>query len=162
MKICPKCGSNDLSLAGGWKSHVPGQFYQCRECGNEIVPLEGDELDSYKINKNTNVTIFETPEDIKYLYFLNPPEFKLSEDKYELLDLAKRVLIGHKPKAEEFTDTERTRQVFLNISKDLLQDLAQSKGIRLNYSDLNMLSRVLVRHTIGFGIIELLLQDKKG
>ena len=38
--------------------------------------------------------------------------------------------------------------------------MAQSKGIKLDYSDLNKLSAILVRHTIGFGIVEVLLQDK--
>ncbi|MBA7625207.1 hypothetical protein ES703_32633 [subsurface metagenome] len=78
-----------------------------------------------------------------------------------LLNLARGVLIEHQPKAEEFTDIERTRQVFFNISRDLLQDLAQTKGIKLDYSDLNKLATILVRHTIGFGLIEVLLQDKK-
>jgi type IV secretory pathway ATPase VirB11/archaellum biosynthesis ATPase len=76
-----------------------------------------------------------------------------------LLNLARGVLIEHQPKAEEFTDTERTRQVFFNISKDLLTDLAHSKGINLGYSDLNVLATILVRHTIGFGLVEVLLQD---
>jgi type IV secretory pathway ATPase VirB11/archaellum biosynthesis ATPase len=43
----------------------------------------------------------------------------------------------------------------------LLQDLAQSKKISLEYSTLNKLSLILVRQTIGFGLIEVLLQDKK-
>ena len=30
----------------------------------------------------------------------------------------------------------------------------------MNYSDLNKLAKILVRHTIGFGLIEVLLQDK--
>jgi type IV secretory pathway ATPase VirB11/archaellum biosynthesis ATPase len=77
-----------------------------------------------------------------------------------LLNLARGVLIEHQPKAEEFTDTERTRQVFFNIAKDLLRDLAQNKNIALDYGDLNKLATILVRHTIGFGLIEVLLQDK--
>ena len=70
-------------------------------------------------------------------------------------------MIEHQPKAEEFTDTERTRQVFFNIAKDLLQDLANAKNIPVDYRDLNKLATILVRHTIGFGMIEVLLQDKK-
>ena len=89
-----------------------------------------------------------------------PPENSIDENYNMLLNLARNVLIEHQPKAEEFTDTERTRQVFFNISKDLLRDLAQSQGINLNYSDLNKLAKILVRHTIGFGLIEVLLQDK--
>ena len=78
-----------------------------------------------------------------------------------LFNLARNVLIEHQPKAEEFIDTERTRQIFFNISCDLLQDLANTKGIKISYSDLNKLATILVRHTIGFGIVEILLQDKK-
>lgn len=96
----------------------------------------------------------------KLVYHLNPPENSLDEDYNMLLNLARGVLIEHQPKAEEFTDIERIRQVFFNISKDLLQDLAQTKRIKLNYADLNKLATILVRQTIGFGLVEVLLQDK--
>ena len=39
--------------------------------------------------------------------------------------------------------------------------MAQSKGLKVSYQDLNKLATILVRHTIGFGLIEVLLQDKK-
>jgi type IV secretory pathway ATPase VirB11/archaellum biosynthesis ATPase len=47
------------------------------------------------------------------------------------------------------------------VSRDLVQDLANTKNIKLNYNDLNKLAIILVRSTIGFGLIEVLLQDKK-
>ncbi len=129
------------------------------------LPEDAEIVDQYKIShKNYDeslVTILRKKNESKLRYHLVPPENSLSEDYNMLLNLARGVLIEHQPKSEEFTDTERTRQVFFNISKDLLQDLAQTKGIRLNYSDLNTLATILVRHTIGFGIIEVLLQDKK-
>ena len=90
-----------------------------------------------------------------------PPEYSLNEDRQNLINLARNVLIEHQPKAEEFTDPEKTRQVFLNVSRDLLRDLAESKNVKLSYEELNKLSSILVRHTIGFGLIEVLLQDKK-
>src|SRR3989344_5856144 len=46
------------------------------------------------------------------------------------------------------------------ISNDLIRDLAYSKNMTLNFSDLNKLAIILVRHTVGFGLIEVLLQDK--
>ena len=49
----------------------------------------------------------------------------------------------------------------LKAIKFTLQDLAQSKGMVLKYTDLNKLATILVRHTIGFGLLEVLLQDKK-
>ena len=129
------------------------------------LPEDAEIVDQYEIfNKDYDVsfvTILRKKDEAKLIYHLNPPENSLTEEYNILLNLARGVLIEHQPKAEEFTDTERVRQVFFNISKDLLQDLAQTKRIKLNYADLNKLATILVRHTIGFGLIEVLLQDKK-
>ena len=128
------------------------------------LPRDAEIISQYKISNESYdesfVTILKLKNESKLIYHIIPPENILSEEHNILLNLARNVLIEHQPKAEEYTDTERTRQVFFNISRDLLQDLAQSKGINLNYSDLNKLSTILVRHTIGFGLIEVLLQDK--
>ncbi len=128
------------------------------------LPNDAEIINQYEISINdydkSLVTILKKTDEPKLVYHLVPPENVLSEDHQILLNLAKKVLIEHQPKAEEFTDTERTRQVFFNISKDLLQDLAQSKGIKVTYLDINKLATILVRHTIGFGVLEVLLQDK--
>ncbi|MBU4069731.1 MAG: type II/IV secretion system ATPase subunit [Nanoarchaeota archaeon] len=129
------------------------------------LPEDAEIIDQYKISGMDSdeswVTILKKQNESKFIYHLNPPENSLSEDHSMLLNLARNVLIEHQPKAEEFIDTERTRQVFFNVSKDLIQDLAQTKAIKINYSDLNKLATILVRNTIGFGLIEVLLQDKK-
>jgi len=121
-------------------------------------------IDQYKLVSGNYdesiVTILKKKNEAKFVYHIIPPENSLSEEHNMLLNIARGVLIEHQPKAEEFTDTERTRQVFFNISRDLLQDLANSKGIKIAYGELNKLATILVRHTIGFGIIEVLLQDK--
>ncbi|MFH1325433.1 MAG: type II/IV secretion system ATPase subunit [archaeon] len=129
------------------------------------LPDDAEIIDQYKISQEefdeSLVTILRKKNESKLIYHIVPPENSLSEEHNELLNLARSVLIEHQPKAEEFLDTERTRQVFMNISKDLLQDLSATKGISLNYSELNKLAKILVRHTIGFGLIEILLQDRK-
>ncbi|MEK6872997.1 MAG: type II/IV secretion system ATPase subunit [Nanoarchaeota archaeon] len=127
------------------------------------LPEEAEILDQYVIGEEfdkSNVTILKREKDAKPIYHLMPPEYSLEEGLQELVNLARNVLIEHQPKAEEFTDPEKTRQVFLNVSRDLLRELAESKKIKLNYADLNKLANILVRHTIGFGLIEVLLQDK--
>ena len=125
---------------------------------------DADIIDEYEISgedyDKSHVTILKRRNDAKLIYHIVPPENSLSEDHNMLLNLAKDVLIEHQPKAEEFTDTERTRQVFFNIAKDLLQDLSNSKSIKLSYSDLNKMATVLVRSTVGFGVLEVLLQDR--
>ncbi len=128
------------------------------------LPDDAEIIDQYDIGEDydtSTITILKKKGESKLIYHLNPPENSLDEDYNMLLNLARGVLIEHQPKAEEFTDVERVRQVFFNISRDLLQDLAQTKGIKLNFSDLNKLSTILVRQTIGFGLVEVLLQDNK-
>jgi type IV secretory pathway ATPase VirB11/archaellum biosynthesis ATPase len=128
------------------------------------LPLDSQMIDQYKIGKGYDesiVTILKQKKDSKYIYHINPPEYSLTEEKQTLLNLARNVLIEHQPKAEEFTDPEKTRQVFFNVSRDLLRDLAETKNIKVNFEELNKLSTILVRHTIGFGVIEVLLQDDK-
>ena len=124
-------------------------------------PLNGEELDGYNIDKETHVMIFDIPGDIKHQYHLVPPEFSLLEDHYELLELARNVLAEHEPKAEEFTDPNKMRQTFYNIGKDMITELAQHKGMGLDYKEIELLARILVRYTVGFGLIEVLLKDEK-
>ncbi|MDP3987371.1 MAG: hypothetical protein Q8P81_04060, partial [Nanoarchaeota archaeon] len=99
-------------------------------------PGGAEMIDQYEISEGeadvSLVTIFKKKDESKFIYHIVPPENSLDEDQNMLLNLARRVLLEHQPKAEELTDTERSRQVFFNISKDLLQDLAKSKGIKVN------------------------------
>jgi len=127
------------------------------------LPKDAEIVDQYEIGDDfdkSTVTILKREQDAKYLYHLMPPEYSLEEDLQSLVNLARNVLIEHQPKAEEFTDPEKTRQVFFNVSRDLLRDLAESKKVKIDYENLNKLAKILVRHTIGFGLIEVLLQDK--
>jgi type IV secretory pathway ATPase VirB11/archaellum biosynthesis ATPase len=127
------------------------------------LPRGAEIMDQYDIGEGydvSTVTIFKKPDDVKYFYHLMPPEYSLDEGHHLLLNLARNVLIEHQPKAEEFTDPERVRQVFFNVARDLLQELADSQAVKVTYSDLNKLAMILVRHTIGFGLIEVLLKDK--
>jgi len=109
----------------------------------------------------SEVNIFNFDDNIKTLYHITPPEFKFKEEVYELLDDAKRIMSEHKPDRAEFVDPQRMREVFFNIGKDLLNDLIQSKGLKLSEEKVDKLARALLRYTVGFGLIELLLADPK-
>jgi len=85
----------------------------------------------------------------------------LNEEQHDLLNLARNVLVEHQPKGEEFTDPEKTRTVFYNIARDLVNELAQNKRIKLSYEQINKLANILVRQTVGFGLIEVLLMDNQ-
>jgi len=123
-------------------------------------PIEGDEIDTYSIG-TTDITIFKFPNSVKYLYHMIPMEFKLSEEKYELLEQAKNIMEEHKPKKAEFTDPEHAREVFYSVGKDLIEELAGYKGYEFPQKEIKDLASILVRYTIGFGLIEVLLSDEK-
>ncbi|MBW2989198.1 type II/IV secretion system ATPase subunit [Candidatus Woesearchaeota archaeon] len=123
-------------------------------------PEDGEELDSYMVG-STEVTIFDVTDTIQHLYHINPAEFRLNEDQYEILDSARKIMTEHKPKRSEFVDPERMRSVFYNIGHDLIEELSEFKKIRLSSRDVDELTGILVRYTVGFGLIELLLKDPK-
>jgi archaeal flagellar protein FlaI len=125
---------------------------------------EGELVESYDFgegDEKSQVNIFNFDDNIKTLYHLTPPEFRFTEEVYELLDDAKRIMSEHKPTREEFVDPQRMREVFFNIGKDLINDLVEHKKLNLEEEEVEMLSRALLRYTVGFGLVELLLSDKK-
>lgn len=126
-------------------------------------PTEGEELESYTVGKNneTEIIVFSMPNTVQYLYHIIPPEFKLSEEKYDILDLARKIVSEHKPKKQEFIDPERMRQIFYNVGHDLIEELANNRKLKLKQPEIDELTEILVRYTVGFGLIEILLQDEK-
>ncbi|MBC8495443.1 type II/IV secretion system ATPase subunit [archaeon] len=123
-------------------------------------PKNAIELDSYSVG-DTEIVIFELPDTVQYLYHVTPPEFKLEEEKYEILDLARNIMAEHKPERQDFVDPERMREVFYNVGHDLLDELANYRNIKLGKKELNELTQILIRYTVGFGLIEVLLEDQK-
>lgn len=123
-------------------------------------PLNGEQIDLYQVKEGV-VTVFKIPGQIRLLYHLNPEEFNLNEDEYNLIELARNIMGEHKPREEEFLEPSRLRNTFYNIGRDLLQELIESKGLDIKYDKIEELAKILVRHTVGFGLIEVLLQDEK-
>jgi archaeal flagellar protein FlaI len=123
-------------------------------------PKGANELDNYKVGES-EVVIFELENNVQYLYHITPPEFKLREEHYELLDLARNIISEHKPTRQEFVDPERMREIFYNVGHDLIEELAGYRNVRLSESELHDLTMILIRYTVGFGLIEVLLDDAK-
>ena len=128
------------------------------------IPENSELIDQYVLKEGEEdivISILRVKNEPKYFYHVSAPEYELNEEHHVLVNLARNVLIEHRPKSEEFTDPERIRQVFMNVAKDLLSELSKSKGIQINYNGLNKLAKILVRNTLGFGLIEVLLMDDK-
>ncbi len=122
-------------------------------------PKEAEEVYSYQVG-DADVIIFKLADTVQYLYHVTPPEFRLDEDKYDLLDTARRIMAEHKPEEKDFVNPKRMREVFYNVGKDLLEELANYKKITLTEKELEELTQILIRYTVGFGLIEILLRDE--
>ena len=123
-------------------------------------PKDGEEIDNYTVGEDIEITVFKIPNSVELLYHIMPPEFKLSEQKYEILDAARKIMAEHKPKRSEFVDPHRMREVFFNVGKDLIEELANYRNVKLKETEIIQLTHILVRYTVGFGLIEVLLQDE--
>lgn len=126
-------------------------------------PISAEEVDTYKIDDadGTEVTIYKIPGVSQYLYHLSPPELLLNVDEYNILDQVRTNLINYRPQEEEFTDPVRMRDVFFNLSKDMIIDISSKSKYNIGFKDVEKLARILVRLTVGFGITEVILADSR-
>lgn len=122
-------------------------------------PRNGEEVMNYNIG-DTEVVIFQLADNVQHLYHITPPEFKLSEEKYELLDMARKVMSEYKPDEEDFVNPSRMREVFYNVGSDLIEELSNYKKLKLSGDEIEELTQILIRYTVGFGLIEVLLRDE--
>jgi len=126
-----------------------------------LPPERGEEIDRYESRDDVEVSIYQVPDQVQPVYHVNPPEFNLPEEKYKLLDAARRFLASHNPESGEFARPERMRQVFQNIGRDMIRDIADQMNIEVSGEELEQLTAVLNRYTSGLGVLELLLADPK-
>ena len=124
------------------------------------LPTGARELEGYTLKDGTKISILDLPGKVRPIYHVVPPELNLSEAKYMLLGEAKRIVSEHKPQRSEFIDPQKTRELFLSVEKDLLKDLSTTKKIELTPTDYDSLAKILVRYTLGFGLIEVILADE--
>jgi type IV secretory pathway ATPase VirB11/archaellum biosynthesis ATPase len=123
-----------------------------------IPPKNSRLVERYSLPDGIQVEIFRVPDKVRYYYFLNAPEFRLDDEKYFILENARRQLAEHKPSQTEFTQPEKVREIFTNIGRDLILQLG---GKKFSSKEIEEMTNILVRHTTGFGVLELLLNDEK-
>jgi type IV secretory pathway ATPase VirB11/archaellum biosynthesis ATPase len=125
-------------------------------------PKRGSLVDKYVIDESgTEVEIFKIPGKVRHRYHMIPKEFQLSEEKYMILDSARRYLSEHRPTEREVTEPELAREVFTNVGRDLIKEIARTMSVSLDAKEANELAVILSRHTAGFGVLELILRDDR-
>ncbi|UCD06919.1 MAG: type II/IV secretion system ATPase subunit [Candidatus Aenigmatarchaeota archaeon] len=123
-------------------------------------PEHGKSVDRYSIG-DVKIEIFKLPDTAEYFYYVLPPEFRLSEEKYSVLDAARRYMATHRPKTAEFVKSKRVREVFYSIGRDMIREVADKMGITLTTKELEQLATILTRYTAGLGVLEILLMDER-
>lgn len=126
-----------------------------------LPPERGEEVDRYSVRNDLDVTLYSVPDKTRPVYHVDPPEFNLPEEKYNLLDAARRYMASHDPESGEFARPERMKDVFENIGRDMLRDIATQMDMQLSQEELQSLTDILNRYTSGLGVLELLLADPK-
>lgn len=126
-----------------------------------LPPERGEEIDRYDSRNDVEVSVYMVPNKTRPIYHVDPPEFNLPEEKYNLLDAARRFMASHEPDSGEFAEPDRMRDVFENIGRDMLRDIANQMNIELSRQEIETLGQILNRYTSGLGVLELLLADPK-
>lgn len=125
-----------------------------------LPPADAELVEKYRI-EDTDVEIYRIPGKVRVLYHIVPPEFRLNEDQYTLLDAARRYLGRHEPREIELTQPEAVRENLYRIGIDMLRDIAAENDIEIGEEELSMLANILSRYTAGLGILDLILKDEK-
>ncbi len=126
-----------------------------------IVPPEGGRsVDRYMVG-DAQVEIYKMPSTAEYLYHILPPEFKLPDDKYAVLDQSRMYMATHQPKTVEFVRSKHIRDVFFNIGRDMIREVAEKNGVHMKSSELEQLANILTRYTAGLGVLEILMNDDR-
>lgn len=122
-----------------------------------LPPANAELVERYKIG-DTDIEIYNIPGHVRKLYQIVPPEFKLNEFEYTILDTARRYLGRHEPRESELEQPERIRENLFRIGLDMLHDLSADHDI--TEKRLEELASILSRYTAGLGILDLILRDE--
>ena len=125
------------------------------------IPEGADILETYNIDEDTEVTIFKKQGEMLCHYYIFPNEYKIYEQELLLVNRSRDVLMQYQPKREDYIDPERLQEIYSKISENILTSLSKTFGVVLTKQKLQKLKDILVRYTIGFGILEKIARDNK-
>ena len=117
-------------------------------------------LDQYTVG-DAEVTIYKHPDLVEPLYFISPPEYSLPSDQYFVMEKTKELVAKYSPERALITSRSAARKHFEMLYENTIRDVAKQYGVKLSPGEIENLARILARYTVGYGILEVLLQDRK-
>lgn len=131
--------------------------------GSRLMFGEGEQytlLDEYSV-KDSTVQVLKHPNKTQHMYFINPPEYSLPPDKYFILSKTREVVATYKPGKVSLASVAKSRRYFERIYQSTIRDIAKKNRIDLDKEEVVELSKIVARYTVGYGILEILLSDRK-
>lgn len=116
--------------------------------------------DEYSVREST-VQIFTDPKKVEKLYFVNPPEYSLVPDQYFVLSKTREIVASYQPGKTSLSTVANSRRYFERLYETTIKEVASFHKIRLSPGEIESLSKVVARYTVGYGILEVLLNDRK-
>ncbi len=117
-------------------------------------------LDQYEVG-DALVTIYKHPDYVEPLYFVSPPEYSLPPDQYFVMEKTKELVAKYAPERMILSSRSAARQHFVRLYENTIRDVAKQYNVPLTKEDVAHLARILARYTVGYGILEILLNDRK-
>jgi archaeal flagellar protein FlaI len=117
-------------------------------------------LDEYTV-KESSVQIFSDPNKVEKIYFVNPPEYSLIPDQYFVLTKTREIVSAYQPGKTSLSTVATSRKYFERLYESTIKEVARFHKIRINAGEMSSLSKVVARYTVGYGVLEILLNDRK-
>ncbi len=117
-------------------------------------------LDEYTVSDST-VQVFSDPNKVEKMYFINPPEYSLAPDQYFVLSKTREIVASYQPGKTSLSTVATSRKYFERMYEATIKEVAKFHKVQLNANEMSALSKVVARYTVGYGILEVLLNDRK-
>ncbi len=117
-------------------------------------------MDEYSVREST-VQIFSDPNKVEKIYFINPPEYSLAPDQYFILSKTREIVASYRPGKTSLSTVATSRKYFERLYESTIKEVAQFHKVVLSPTEMDSLSKVVARYTVGYGILEVLLNDRK-
>jgi type IV secretory pathway ATPase VirB11/archaellum biosynthesis ATPase/intein/homing endonuclease len=117
-------------------------------------------LDEYQV-KESSVQILADPNKVEKLYYINPPEYSLAPDQYFVLSKTREIVASYKPGKTSLSTVATSRKYFERLYESTIKEVAAMARIQITPEDMASLAKVVARYTVGYGILEVLLNDRK-
>lgn len=117
-------------------------------------------LDEYSV-KESSVQIFRHPSKIENMYFISLPEYSLTPEKYFLVSKTKETVAAYQPGRASLSSLAKSRRYFERIYQSTIKDIAKKEKIGLSNDEIIELSQIVARYTVGYGVLEVMLSDRR-